>query len=228
MAWDPDHGRVILHAGYANQGVPPPPPALEDDTWAWDGKSWTEVDTGDSVVTPRQHHGLAWDEATRSLLVYGGDGIVQGPGLGDLALFDGAGPTRPALQLDAALAPIGNDPIALTKLRVRARCGARYSPYGAADVGAELMGWRAGGLAGERVGFEVLDTNAAGSELGVPQGDPTLDWTADSPEEAERFVRHDDPLLVFQCRPKGVTGEIDARAEVSAEGFEVRLRYVAP
>jgi hypothetical protein len=110
MAYDPVSQRVVLFGGSRDPGT-----AL-DDTWAWDGATWTQ---GQGVRPPaRAGHGLAYDPQRGRLILFGG---VPAPGghaaLGDtweyLGLAAGwqqlsvAGPS-PRSQVAMATAPIGN------------------------------------------------------------------------------------------------------------------------
>ena len=68
MAYDAARQRVILFGG---RGGSPSFPYL-NDTWKWDGKTWTQcgVVTGPSN---RAHHAMAYDVARKRLVLFGGE-----------------------------------------------------------------------------------------------------------------------------------------------------------
>ncbi|MBM4319275.1 MAG: hypothetical protein FJ125_04770 [Deltaproteobacteria bacterium] len=85
MAFDPRRGRVVLHGGRDLASAP------LGDLWEWDGARWQLVPAGAnrSIPPPRLSHGLAWDESSGAVLLYGGsDGT--GTVHGDLWAWDGA------------------------------------------------------------------------------------------------------------------------------------------
>jgi hypothetical protein len=65
MAFDPPSGRLLVFGGSsANYNY-------SDDTWSWDGKSWTIVP--ETVrPSPRNGVGLSYDRANQALLLFGG------------------------------------------------------------------------------------------------------------------------------------------------------------
>jgi hypothetical protein len=67
MAWDPNSQAVIVFGGerVINDTAP------YDDTWAWDGTTWTELSPAHSP-SPRIVHGLVFDPDHQELLLYGG------------------------------------------------------------------------------------------------------------------------------------------------------------
>lgn len=80
IAWDPDRGRMVLFGG---QVVGEQSAQSLGDTWEWDGELWTQVaDTGPS---PRGAHGMAFDQVSRGILLFGGDSVP-----GETWLWDGA------------------------------------------------------------------------------------------------------------------------------------------
>jgi hypothetical protein len=63
MAWDPNLGQIVLYGGFDGT-------QYRDDTWAWDGDSWEQLD----VVGPtnRGHAAFASHPASAHLVLYGG------------------------------------------------------------------------------------------------------------------------------------------------------------
>lgn len=62
MGYDPVHDQLVVMGGVEN-GRP------LDDTWTWDGTSWTRAA---SVIAARYRATIAWDAARRALILHGG------------------------------------------------------------------------------------------------------------------------------------------------------------
>ncbi|HEY0882217.1 MAG TPA: kelch repeat-containing protein, partial [Archangium sp.] len=67
MAYDVSRARVVLFGGQGDGG-------RLDDTWEWDGASWTQLNPLTSPP-PSAGHGMAWDPAGERVLVYA-DGVT--------------------------------------------------------------------------------------------------------------------------------------------------------
>ncbi len=62
-AWDPERQHIVLQGGRGEGNV------TLADTWAWNGKSWRRL----AEEGPRvDHHAVAWSQANRALMAYGG------------------------------------------------------------------------------------------------------------------------------------------------------------
>ena len=85
MVYDDSRGQSILFGGQGSTG------AFLRDTWIYKPGGWQQRATGwwGSRPTPRCGHGLAYDEATRLTVLFGGIGCGDRP-LGDTWLFDGS------------------------------------------------------------------------------------------------------------------------------------------
>jgi hypothetical protein len=68
MVFDSARGRTILFGG----GTSGSPPSLYDDTWEWDGTSWTQVASGGPP--PRYKGGMTWDSGRSRAVLYAGVG----------------------------------------------------------------------------------------------------------------------------------------------------------
>lgn len=70
MVADPIRGRVVAFGGSSTL-----PMAYRDETWEWDGRSWTRMNT---AVRPsaRDAAAMAWDPVRRAVILFGG----RGPG----------------------------------------------------------------------------------------------------------------------------------------------------
>jgi hypothetical protein len=66
MAYDSARGRVVLFGGQNDRGQ------LMNDTWEWNGGSWTRVST--SGPSARSAHAMAFDSARGQVVLFGGGG----------------------------------------------------------------------------------------------------------------------------------------------------------
>ena len=66
MVYDPAHHQVILFAGFGVGGG-----TRNNDTWAWDGTSWTQLSPATSPP-PRQSHAMAYDSLHGQVVMFGG------------------------------------------------------------------------------------------------------------------------------------------------------------
>lgn len=69
-AYDPIRGRIVLYGG-TQIGLLAP----LDDTWEWDGTTWTLVDSGKPDTLPLIRPAMAWDASTPTMVLYGWGGI---------------------------------------------------------------------------------------------------------------------------------------------------------
>jgi hypothetical protein len=104
MAYDRTRSRVVMFGGRTRTGT-----VFLNDTWEWDGTSWTPLLP---AVSPsrRMGHALVLDPGTGKPLLFGGMPL-GGPVAGDTWRFDGATWTQlaplhsPSPRMDAAVAP---------------------------------------------------------------------------------------------------------------------------
>ena len=64
MAYDPVEPEGRLFGGFGNAGY-------LDDTWTFDGATWTKVDTA-TAPSPRTNVQMAYDRHTRKVVLFGG------------------------------------------------------------------------------------------------------------------------------------------------------------
>ncbi len=69
IAWHPGLARIVLYGGRSTTG-------LHDDLWAFDGSTWTLLQTG-LPPGPRWRAGMTFDRAGNRLVLHGGD--LSGP-----------------------------------------------------------------------------------------------------------------------------------------------------
>jgi hypothetical protein len=67
MAYDSVHDRTILFGGVITDSSKP---VIPNDTWQWDGKTWSRLDTD---VTPRSSGGMAFDAKRKKIVLFSGD-----------------------------------------------------------------------------------------------------------------------------------------------------------
>jgi hypothetical protein len=70
MAFDTRRGVLVLYGGI-NGSVGSSSGTRYGDTWEWDGRRWTERNV--HTPGPRDHHAMAFDEARRVMVMYGGE-----------------------------------------------------------------------------------------------------------------------------------------------------------
>ncbi len=68
IAYDPATHVVMMYGGRVAAGQ------LVDDTWAWDGNTWTELDAGTGSPPPDEGGAMAWDERLATMVL-----VVPGP-----------------------------------------------------------------------------------------------------------------------------------------------------
>jgi len=83
MVYDAARGEVVLFGGHDG--------AYKDDTWVWNGTSWTEKTGLTAKPSPRSWHAMAYDESRHVVVLFGG----SNPGLlGDTWEWDGTSWTQ--------------------------------------------------------------------------------------------------------------------------------------
>ncbi len=107
LAFDAARGRVVLFGGW--QGIFPI--SLFDDTWEWDGTSWTLITPQSARPRARRDHMMAYDDARGRVVLFSGDQNVLGSGFpNDLWEWDGTAwrglplLSRPAGRIGAGFA----------------------------------------------------------------------------------------------------------------------------
>ena len=86
MAFDDSRGRVVLFGGWDRAHSAGGTVTLLDDTWEWDGNTWTQINaTGPQA---RAAHTLTWDPVRRRTVLFGGS-QANSAYLADLWQWDG-------------------------------------------------------------------------------------------------------------------------------------------
>lgn len=80
MAYDPTVGKTLLFGGFVGGSQ-----VRVNDTWIWDGTNWETVDTLHYPL-PRSGGGMAYDQASQRIVMFGGDGVSAS--LGDTWLWN--------------------------------------------------------------------------------------------------------------------------------------------
>jgi hypothetical protein len=105
MAYDPAIGKLVLFGG----AVSSPNPFL-DETWTYDGESWTRQYPATSPPARWAPAAMAYDPGIRKLVLYGGE--RRGGSLNDTWTYDGATWTQqhPATSPALGMASMAYDP----------------------------------------------------------------------------------------------------------------------
>lgn len=82
MAFDPSTGRILLFGGASHTTG-----TFFNDTWAWEGNTWTQLSPASSPST-RNGHVMSSDPANGEIVLYGGN--LQGSRLSDTWTWDGS------------------------------------------------------------------------------------------------------------------------------------------
>lgn len=82
MAYDEERHQLVLFGGWT-------PTGRLNDTWIWDGVTWTQVAT-DPLKTPPPRSGgaMVYDSANQQIILFGGAGM--GPAYNDTWIWDGS------------------------------------------------------------------------------------------------------------------------------------------
>jgi Galactose oxidase, central domain len=70
MAWDPATSQLILFGGETVTGDYN---TALNDTWAWNGTTWTKLNPAGSLPPVRSEASLAYDSTTKQLVLFGGE-----------------------------------------------------------------------------------------------------------------------------------------------------------
>ncbi|MGH8059172.1 MAG: Kelch repeat-containing protein [Candidatus Entotheonellia bacterium] len=68
LAYDTVQGRTVLFGGWVSEN----PRIYQDDTWVWDGVTWTEVNLSGPRPAARYGHAVAYDAAHDTAVLFGG------------------------------------------------------------------------------------------------------------------------------------------------------------
>lgn len=100
MAYDSGLGELVLFGG---SGLSGPTATILDDTWSWDGSSWSELSPANSPPA-RDGASMAYDAGMDQLVLLGGSN-----GVNDLSDFWAFAPSAaaPAVSLSVGEAPLG-------------------------------------------------------------------------------------------------------------------------
>ena len=130
-AYDPSTQQVLLFGGRHNpfgNGAP------LNDTWAWNGASWIEVDNGTGGPTPGEGSSMAWDPALREMVLVTSAGNASG-GDATWVWFGAHWQNQPhgAVAPNAFDLPMAYDPVTRS-LIAEGCCSTPVSPLGALDT----------------------------------------------------------------------------------------------
>jgi hypothetical protein len=221
MAYDTVNDWTVLFGGQEGSPNDGSLKAL-GDAWIWDGNSWVKVleeNNADPLIPPpRYHHGMAFDEANSTMVLYGGYLST------DTWEWDVQTPAPPSHRIEVPVQDIipHVDPAACVQgtgacdvetLELRAIAGASGGPQ--QDAGPALKVWN--GLY-----FETLATNTA--DLGSPED---LAVSIVDPSEVNQFLIGDNKALYLELTPKD-PGPVKALNAIETGYVEVRMQYRIP
>jgi hypothetical protein len=225
MVFDPARGREVLFGGGNKLSS-----LTFTDLWEWDGAAWMQRTPNTLLPSPRISAAMVWDWPRARALLIGGNASAE------KAVWElrNEPSLQPGIEMTTSIAGLGAAVSSITGLRVRAFCGAVYSPYLAANAGCALSGWNSGRGPGLPPGqWTALATNTASVTAGAPPnlGLPAatgFTWSAASAAEAQRYYLERDGQMAFLFKPNGQNGVASQQALVGLDYAEVRLRYTAP
>jgi hypothetical protein len=130
-AYDPQMKQVLIFGGRHNPLTGGP---SLNDTWAWNGGTWRELDRGTNGPTPGEGSSMAWDDALKQMVLVTAAGAA--PGGDQTWVWNGA---HWVLRIHGGVAPSAFDlPIAFDpvtrSLIAEGCCYAPQSPLGALDT----------------------------------------------------------------------------------------------
>jgi hypothetical protein len=82
-AFDVRRGELIIFGGMNANGP-------LGDTWSWDGSGWRDITPSTDAPSPRRQHAMAYDPATRSIVVLGGFDLASQTLVDDMWAWNGA------------------------------------------------------------------------------------------------------------------------------------------
>src|SRR5690349_8351796 len=151
MAYDEASGKVLVFGGFGENGY-------LNDTWTFDGSTWTKVDTAISPPA-RSASEMAYDRKTRKVVLFGGyDGRKD---LGDTWIWDGR-------ALTWTQATPAHSPKAVTGPMVFTDFDGRVDVYGGFDGQFyQLTQWKWHGTDWKQLNLPSVPTARSSSAVGV-------------------------------------------------------------
>ena len=112
-AYDPQTKTVLLFGGRLEPGTP------VHDTWAWNGTTWLDLDSGAGGPQPGEGSDMAWDPAHKQMVLLTRSGVISNPAR--TWVWSGTHWTQPAgsaLPAAASYSPMWFDPVTRSLLAV--------------------------------------------------------------------------------------------------------------
>jgi len=208
--------RGVVFGGQSQQGP-------IGDIWEWTGTGFEQRTRPPQANWPaaRSDFAMAFDSVRGRVVLFGG--AVRGFALSDLWEWDADPKRTPMVQMTVSYAAAGFSEANATGLRVRARAA---GTFGATGTGAQLFGWRKGGVGVLPGQWSALPARN-GDGLPLAPAAALLNWAPPAADLVSLFVSR-DAVLSFQLRPAGSSGPIDPEPAVEANYLEVRIRYTPP
>ena len=130
-AYDPQTKTVVMFGGRLEDGTP------IHDTWAWDGTTWNDLDSGAGGPPPGEGSDMAWDAATTQMILITSSGVISNPA--ETWIWAGthwSHPSGAVLPPGADYSPMSFDPVSKSLLAVGCCVGPPPS------TGAASTTWR--------------------------------------------------------------------------------------
>jgi hypothetical protein len=130
-AYDPQTKTVVMFGGRLEDGTP------VHDTWAWDGTTWKDLDSGAGGPPPGEGSDMAWDTATMQMVLITSSGVISDPA--ETWILVGTHwnhPSGAVLPPGADYSPMSFDPVSKALLAVGCCVGPPPS------TGAASTTWR--------------------------------------------------------------------------------------
>jgi len=112
-AYDPQTRTVLLFGGRLEPGTP------VRDTWAWNGTTWAELDSGTGGPQPGEGSDMAWDPAVTQMVLLTRSGVISDPA--ETWVWAGTHWSRMVrgdLPAAAFYSPMGFDPVSRSLLAI--------------------------------------------------------------------------------------------------------------
>ena len=209
MAHDAARGVTVLFGGY-DDGYP-------QDTWEWDGETWTERTPDGPLPIARYSHAMAYDTARGVTVLFGG--YRGGEYLQDNWEWHHPLMGRPAHRWTVSWphAFASDDAVSTSAEVVWVGSGLGHETDGicAPIHGAELKAWTG-------LGWQVIDST--GTDPTAPEA---LTWQTTDPDELRRlfFGKTGEETLSFAVTPTAPNGCGSEYGQITTNYVEVTVSY---
>jgi hypothetical protein len=188
-----------------------------DETWAWDGASWSRPQLGDDddgSPPARSGHGLVYDSRRHRAVLFGGQALDESD-LGDTWEWDDGAGSQPGQVARFAFAAAQAEPKA-TITQVTANWDAGGQGENGSSSVAGVISW-----VWDRGSFMPATSSSFGS--GAPG---RLSWSTSDPLQTARLLNGPRQEIVVGVTPQGANGT--QIAQVVVDYVELVVQYRRP